>query len=112
MTYTACYMEKAEQAQQHLGTKTMINPAEETHKKQCKPKEAKTNAQRETLVKGIIIQHIGTPQAASGKSAHTCHTYAGMRPHAHGHQAGGHLVRARTERHIPPKMWTQAQCLP
>ena len=32
-----CYTEKAEEAQQHPGTKTTINTAEDNRKKQCKP---------------------------------------------------------------------------
>ena len=68
-----CYAEKAEQAQQHPGTKTKINPADETRKKQCKPKEAKPNDQRDTLVKGIIILHIAKPHAASSQHTHVTH---------------------------------------
>ena len=36
-----CDAEKAEQAQQHPGTKTTINLAEDNRKKQCKPNEPK-----------------------------------------------------------------------
>ena len=36
-TVTVCYTEKAEQAQQHPGTKATINPAEDNRKEQCRP---------------------------------------------------------------------------
>ena len=38
-----CHMEKAEYAQQHPGTKTTINPAEDNRKKQCKPDKTNPN---------------------------------------------------------------------
>ena len=43
-TGTVCYTEKAEQAQQHPGTKTTINPGEDNRKKQCKPNQTKSNS--------------------------------------------------------------------
>ena len=78
----ACYMEKAEQAQQHPGTRTTINPAEDSRKKQCRPNETKPNSQREAPVfRGYRRQrhsnptHIATPQAALSQRAHTSHVH-------------------------------------
>ena len=62
---------------------------------------------RYTFVKDAVILHVATPQAASSYLTYTCRTYQGMRPHAPGKQAGGHLVSTHTERHNPPKVWTQ-----
>ena len=39
-----CYAEKAEQAQQHPGTYTTINPAKNNCRKLCGPDETKSNA--------------------------------------------------------------------
>ena len=39
-----CYKEKAEQAQEHPGIKTTINPAEDNRTKQCRPNETKPNS--------------------------------------------------------------------
>ena len=39
-----CYEEKAEYAQQHPGTNTAINPAQDNCKKQCRSNETKPNA--------------------------------------------------------------------
>ena len=36
--------EQAEYAQQQPGTKTTINPAEDTRKKECKPNETESNS--------------------------------------------------------------------
>ena len=44
MCFGVCYTEKAEQAQQHPGSKTTINPAEDNRKKQCRPDETKPNS--------------------------------------------------------------------
>ena len=38
-----CYAEKAEQGQQHLGTRTKISPAADNCKKQCRPNQTKPN---------------------------------------------------------------------
>ena len=80
-----------------------------TAKSSANPTKTNQTPTRCTLVKRTIILHIAIPKAASSKSTHThtCRTYTGMRLHAPGQQAGGLLVPVHTERHTPPKLWTQ-----
>ena len=47
-----CYTEKAEQAQQHPGTKTTSNPAEDNRTKQYKPNETKPSSY--TILGGVM----------------------------------------------------------
>ena len=50
----------AEQAQQHPGVKTAINPAEDNRKKQCKPNETKRTSNAIHLAIDTIIIHTAT----------------------------------------------------
>ena len=59
---TRCYTEKAEQAQQHPGSKTTINPAGDNRKKQCRPNETNQTPTQHILAKDTILLHIATPQ--------------------------------------------------
>ena len=65
-----CYTEKAEQAQQHPGIKTIINPAEDNRKKQCRPNDTKRNSNAIHPLKRHNDPTIATPQAASSQRTH------------------------------------------
>ena len=76
-----CYTDQAEQAQQHPGIKTTINPAEDNRKKQCRPNETKPNSNAIHPHKRHNNRtHSYTPSRI--KSTHTRRAYTGIRPHA------------------------------
>ena len=83
-----CYTEKAEEAQQHPGTKSTINPAEDNCKKQCGPNETTPNAitmdprKRHNIPTQLNPSRIKSTQLHPSriKSTHSCRLYTWKRP--------------------------------
>ena len=89
-----CYAEKAEQAQQHPGTKTATNPAEDNSKKQRKLNEIKPDGipinprkLHNPLTHSQIpsrVNYLSTPMMHLYRDAPACTRSSGGRPHGTG----------------------------
>ena len=105
MLLAGCYTEKATPARPRPERQ---HNARSNRRKQCSPSETKPYANPTPPRKRQNTPTNGhTPRRM--KPTHTRLTYTRMPPHAPSHQAGDHPVPAHSERHNPPKLWTQRQ---
>ena len=105
LRFSMCYTEKASPTRHRPERQ---HNARANRRKQCSPNEIKPYSKPTLPRKRQTTPTNGhTPRRL--KPTHTRLTYTRIRPHTPSHQAGDHPVPAHTERHNPPRLWTQRQ---